>query len=161
MARIMITGGAGYIGSHVVKLLGEYGHQIVVYDNLSNGNKWAVLYGDLIKGDIGDENLLNKVFKDFKPDIVMHFAAFIQVNESVKDPIKYYQNNTSNTLTLIKSMINNKINNLIFSSTAAVYGIPSKIPVTENHPLEPINPYGQSKTFVEKNFKGYILLLKF
>jgi len=153
MAKIMVTGGAGYIGSHVVKLLGEYGHKLIVYDDLSNGNKWAVLYGDLIKGNVGDEELLNKVFKQFKPDIVMHFAAFIQVNESVKNPIKYYQNNTSNTLTLIKAMINNNINKLIFSSTAAVYGIPSKIPVPEDHPLKPINPYGQSKTFVEKILK--------
>ncbi len=153
MAKIMVTGGAGYIGSHVVKLLGECGHKLIVYDDLSNGNKWAVLYGDLIKGNVGDEELLNKVFKQFKPDIVMHFAAFIQVNESVKKPIKYYQNNTSNTLTLIKAMINNNINKFIFSSTAAVYGIPSKIPVTEDHPLKPINPYGQSKTFVEKILK--------
>ncbi|WP_461832736.1 UDP-glucose 4-epimerase GalE [Desulfothermus sp.] len=153
MAKIMVTGGAGYIGSHVVKLLGEYGHKLIVYDDLSNGNKWAVLYGELIKGDVGDEELLNKIFKQFKPDIVMHFAAFIQVNESVKKPIKYYQNNTSNTLTLIKAMINNNINKFIFSSTAAVYGIPSKIPVTEDHPLKPINPYGQSKTFVEKILK--------
>ena len=153
MAKIMVTGGAGYIGSHVVKLLGEYGHELIVYDDLSNGNEWAVLYGDLIKGDVGDEELLNRVFKQFKPDIVMHFAAFIQVNESVKKPVKYYQNNTSNTLTLIKAMINNNINKFIFSSTAAVYGIPSRIPVTEDHPLKPINPYGQSKTFVEKILK--------
>ncbi len=153
MTKILITGGAGYIGSHVVKLLGQEGHEIVVYDDLSNGNEWAVLFGDLIKGNIGDENLTNRILKDFKPDIVIHFAAYIQVNESVKDPIKYYQNNTANTLTLIKSMVKNGIDKLIFSSTAAVYGIPEEIPVKETHPLKPINPYGQSKKFVELMLK--------
>jgi UDP-glucose 4-epimerase len=153
MSKIMVTGGAGYIGSHVVKLLGKYGHDILVYDDLSNGNSWAVLYGDLIKGNIGDEELVDKVLKEFRPDIVLHFAAFIQVNESVKNPIKYYENNTANTLKLLKSMLKNNVNKFIFSSTAAVYGTPSEIPVTENHPLTPINPYGQSKTFVELMLK--------
>lgn len=153
MTKIMVTGGAGYIGSHVIKLLGETGHDILVYDNLSNGNEWAVLYGKLVKGDIGDEQLLDKIFQEFKPDVVMHFAAFIQVNESVKNPIKYYLNNTAKTLKLLKCMVKNNINNFIFSSTAAVYGIPNKIPVSEEHPLVPINPYGQSKAFVEQILK--------
>lgn len=153
MAKVMVTGGAGYIGSHVVKLLGEMEHEILVYDNLENGNEWAVLYGKLVKGNIGDEKLLDDIFQEFKPDIVMHFAAYIQVNESVKNPLKYYSNNTANTLKLINSMVKNNITNFIFSSTAAVYGIPTKIPVTEDHPMIPINPYGQSKAFVEQILK--------
>ncbi len=163
MSRVMVTGGAGYIGSHVVKLLGEYGYDVLVYDDMSNGNPWAVLYGDLVEGNVGDEGKVSKVLKEFSPDIVLHFAAFIQVNESVNDPIKYYENNTLNTLRLIKTMLKNGVNKLIFSSTAAVYGIPSDLPVKEEHPLSPINPYGQSKTFVELMLKdiSYAMGLKY
>ncbi len=148
--KVLVTGGAGYIGSHVAKLLGKQGYDILVYDNLSSGNRWAVRYGKFVKGDLEDERFLEEVMRDFNPDVVMHFAAFIKVDESVREPLKYYKNNTVNTIKLLKVMLNSGIDKFIFSSTAAVYGNPAKVPVRENAPLEPINPYGQSKTFVER-----------
>ncbi len=148
--KILVTGGAGYIGSHVVKALGQRGYGILVYDNLSTGHEWAVLYGKLVKGDLSDKVLLDKVIKEFKPDAVMHFAAFIQVEESVREPLKYHRNNTVNTLNLLEIMQENGIRNLIFSSTAAVYGIPEKIPINEDALLNPVNPYGSSKAAVER-----------
>ena len=151
--KVFVTGGAGYIGSHVVKALGKKGYEILVYDNLSTGHKEAILYGRLVEGDLSDKNLLKKTLLDFKPDAVMHFAAFIEVGESVRKPLKYYRNNTSNTINLLETMIETGINNFIFSSTAAVYGNPEVVPVKEDAPIKPINPYGQSKAFVEKILK--------
>jgi UDP-glucose 4-epimerase len=147
--KILVTGGAGYIGSHVVKVLGQRGYEILVYDNLSTGHEWAVLYGRLVKGDLSDKVFLDKIIKEFNPDAIMHFAAFIQVEESVIEPLKYYRNNTVNTLNLLEIMQKNGIKNFIFSSTASVYGIPEKIPVDEDTPINPINPYGSSKAAVE------------
>ncbi len=148
--KILVTGGAGYIGSHVVKLLGKRGYEVLVIDNLSTGHKEAVLYGNLEIVDLAGKKEINKVLKEFNPDAVMHFAAAIEVAESVENPAKYYRNNTVNTLNLLESMVDNDIKNFIFSSTAAVYGMPEKVPVKEDSPLNPINPYGQSKAFVEK-----------
>jgi UDP-glucose 4-epimerase len=148
--KILVTGGAGYIGSHIVKALGQRRDEILVYDNLSTGHEWAVLYGRLVKGDLSDKIFLDKIIKEFKPDAVMHFAACIQVEESVREPLKYYRNNTVNTLNLLEVMKENGIKNFIFSSTAAVYGIPEKIPINEDVPLNPINPYGSSKAAVER-----------
>jgi len=148
--KIMVTGGAGYIGSHAVKALGEMGFDVLVYDNLSTGHRESVLYGDLVVGDLADTPLLEKTMKVFRPDAVMHFAAFIQVEESVRAPLKYYNNNTVNTLTLLDTLIRNNVRFFIFSSTAAVYGIPEKIPVKESAPLSPINPYGASKMMIEQ-----------
>ncbi len=153
--KIIVTGGAGYIGSHVVKLLGERGYDILVIDNLSTGHREAVLYGDLAVIDLGNKQALDDFFKYFKPDAVMHFAAAIEVAESVENPAKYYRNNTANTLNLLEVMVKNDVKNFIFSSTAAVYGIPEKVPIKENAPLNPINPYGQSKAFVEKMLKDF------
>lgn len=150
METILITGGAGYIGSHVVKTLGERGISVVVLDNLSKGHKDAVLFGKLIHGDLSDTSLLDSVMQRFRPDAVMHFAAFIEVGESVRDPLKYYGNNTANTVNLLSAMARNNVQNFIFSSTAAVYGTPTSVPISEQHPLQPINPYGQAKAFVEK-----------
>ncbi|WP_038056405.1 UDP-glucose 4-epimerase GalE [Thermodesulfobacterium hydrogeniphilum] len=150
MAKILVTGGAGYIGSHVVKLLGEKGYDILTYDNLSTGHEWAVLYGKLIKADLADKETLRKVFKEFKPDAVMHFAASIVVPESVRDPLKYYRNNVVNTLNLLEVMEEVGVKNFIFSSSAAVYGVPEKIPIPETEPLNPINPYGETKATVER-----------
>ena len=151
--RILVTGGAGYIGSHVVKALSDRNHQIAVYDNLSTGNRWAVLHGELIEAELSDIQKLDSSIKLFKPDAIMHFAASIVVNESVTDPIKYYNNNTCNTINLLSAMINNNVKYFIFSSTAAVYGIPDSIPVVEDAPMNPINPYGASKMMNEMILK--------
>lgn len=148
--KVLVTGGAGYIGSHVVKALGEKGYDILVFDNLSYGHEWAVLYGRLLKGELGDKDLLRDVFKRERIDAVIHFAAFIVVDESVKNPLKYYRNNFVNTLNLVETCIEYGVNKFIFSSTAAVYGIPESVPVNEDAPLLPINPYGESKVMVEK-----------
>jgi len=148
--KVLITGGAGYIGSHIVKVLGEKKYEILVIDNLSKGHKEAVIYGDLVVIDLKNKTALEDIFKRFKPDAVMHFAASIEVGESVKKPLKYYQNNTANTLNLLETMLEYGVNKFIFSSTAAVYGTPVKVPIPEDHPINPINPYGQSKSFIEK-----------
>jgi len=151
--KVLVTGGAGYIGSHVVKALGEKSYDILVLDNLSTGHKKSVLYGKLVIGDLSDKKLLNELLRNYRPEAVMHFAASIQVGESVKKPLMYYKNNTINTINLIEAMLNNKINKLIFSSTAAVYGIPQKIPVKETCQMNPINPYGSSKRMIEDILK--------
>ena len=150
MARILVTGGAGYIGSHVVKALGARGYETVTYDNLAAGHRWAVLYGDLFEGDLLDPVRLDEVFgsKDF--DAVMHFAAHISVPESVAQPLEYYLNNVAGTLNLLAAMRKHGCKRLIYSSSAAVYGIPSKVPVSEDAPLAPINPYGHTKAMIEQ-----------
>ena len=148
--RIFVTGGAGYIGSHIVKMLGTEGHDVCVYDNLSTGHKWAVLAGSLVEGDLADQGLLNQTIKTFRPDAVIHFAASIQVEESVRKPLLYYRNNVANTLNLLDAMTANDVGLLVYSSTAATYGIPERMPVTEDAPLDPINPYGASKVMIER-----------
>jgi len=147
--RILITGGAGYIGSHVVAALGEKGADILVYDNLSTGHKDSLLYGKLVVGDLNDKLLLEKTIKAFKPDAVLHFAASIQVGESVREPLKYYRNNSGNAVNLLEAMTEHGVRNLIFSSTAAVYGNPVNVPIAEDEAVSPINPYGRSKAFIE------------
>ncbi|MGO9952541.1 MAG: UDP-glucose 4-epimerase GalE [Dissulfurispiraceae bacterium] len=155
--KILVTGGAGYIGSHVVKMLGEMGYDIVVYDNLSTGHDWAVLHGKLVVGDLADKALLTQTVNDFSPDAIMHFAAFIQVEESVREPLKYYRNNTANALNMLEVAQSAGVKNFIFSSTAAVYGIPQNNPVTEDSPFMPINPYGMSKVMVEQILRDFSL----
>lgn len=153
--KILVTGGAGYIGSHIVKLLGESGYEIVVYDNLSTGNKEAVLYGKLVQADLADLETLHKTFETEKFDAVMHFAGSIIVPESVEKPLYYYTNNTLNSLNLIKACEKFKVNNFIFSSTAATYGILEGTEATEETPTNPINPYGESKLMTEKMLKDF------
>ncbi len=150
VSRIFVTGGAGYIGSHVVLALGEAGHEVLTFDNLSTGNREAVLHGELVVGDLADRDLLGKTLTDFRPDAVMHFAASIEVGESVRNPLKYYRNNAVNALNLLEAVRAVGIEKYIFSSTAAVYGNPEKLPVTEQAPLLPINPYGASKMISER-----------
>lgn len=147
---ILVTGGAGYIGSHVVKLLGKAGYEnIVILDNLCKGFKEAVTYGELVVGDTGDKALVTEVLQKHNIKSVLHFAAHTIVPESVSNPLKYYGNNTCSTRNLLECCQDNGVEHFIFSSTAAVYGIPEEIPVTEDAPKQPINAYGTSKLMSE------------
>ena len=148
--KVLVTGGAGYIGSHVVRQLGEAGHDIVVFDNLSTGYPWAVTYGELVIGDLADPEALGDLFSKHRFEAVLHFAASIVVPESVENPLKYYSNNTRNTLHLLAKIQEHKVPYMVFSSTAAVYGMPEEEVITETTPLAPINPYGASKMMSER-----------
>jgi len=152
---ILVTGGAGYIGSHVVKLLGERGEKVVVLDDLSTGNREAVLYGELVEGNTGDQTLVNNVLKRYDIKTVMHFAAHTIVPESVEKPLKYYGNNTACTRNLLECCDEAGVKNFIFSSTAATYGIPGDAsePCVETLQTAPINPYGMSKLMSETMLK--------
>ena len=148
--KVLVTGGAGYIGSHVVRQLGDAGHDIVVFDNLSTGYEWAVTYGELVVGDLADTDAIDKLFEKHNFEAVLHFAAHIVVPESVENPLKYYRNNTRNTLNLLGAIEKHKTPYMVFSSTAAVYGMPDEKVLTEDMPLAPINPYGASKMMSEQ-----------
>ncbi|GJM07307.1 MAG: UDP-glucose 4-epimerase GalE [marine bacterium B5-7] len=152
---ILVVGGAGYIGSHMVHALGEQGYQVIVLDNLSKGYADAVLHGELIVGDMGDAALLQRIFTRHTIDAVMHFASFIEVGESVQQPAKYYENNVAKTLTLLQAMQAHDVSTFIFSSTAAVYGVPQYTPIDLLHPKAPINPYGHSKWMVEQMLQDF------
>lgn len=146
---ILVTGGAGYIGSHVVRQLGERGEKVVILDNLSTGFRDAVLYGELIEGNTGDMALVSRILQEHNVETVMHFAAHTIVPESVANPLKYYRNNTANTRNLLECCQNQGIRHFVFSSTAAVYGEPADPNITEDTPTQPINPYGTSKLMSE------------
>lgn len=150
---ILITGGAGYIGSHVNKVLSASGLETIVLDNLSKGNKFALKWGKFYEGDISDLSLLKKVFSENKIDLVVHCAAFIEVGESVSNPLKYYKNNLANTLGLLSVMQDYNVKKIMFSSTAATFGEPKYLPIDEKHLQNPTNPYGFSKLMVEQVFK--------
>ncbi|MCC6561300.1 MAG: UDP-glucose 4-epimerase GalE [Xanthomonadales bacterium] len=150
MSVVLVTGGAGYIGSHACKMLAEAGHTPVVFDNLSQGHRWAVRWGPLIVADTADRTALDAAFAQWRPDAVMHFAAFAQVGESVLDPGKYYRNNVAATLSLLEAMRDHGVDRFVFSSTCATYGVPLQQRLDETHPQRPINPYGQSKLVVEQ-----------
>jgi len=153
--QILVVGGAGYIGSQMVKMLSKAGHAVTTLDNLSNGYKDAVKYGEFVEGDIADADLLNTLFSENQFDGVMHFASYIQVGESVEKPSMYYRNNVSNTQVLLDAMVKHAVKCFIFSSTAATFGEPDYIPIDEAHSQKPINPYGHSKLMVEQILKDF------
>jgi UDP-glucose-4-epimerase GalE len=150
MVKVLVTGGAGYIGSHACAVLAAKGFEPVVYDNLSRGNRWAVKFGPFEMGDIGDAARLRSVFEKYSPAAVMHFAAYAYVGESVADPLLYYRNNVCATASLLQSLVHFAPLPIVFSSSCATYGVPDTIPIFEDNPQRPINPYGYSKLVVER-----------
>lgn len=155
MIKVLVVGGAGYIGSHMVKRLGQLGCVVTTLDNLSGGHRDAVLFGQFVQGDLADKLLLEKLFKQESFDAVMHFASFIQVGESLQKPALYYENNVINTLQLLDSMRSAGVHRFIFSSTAATFGEPQYSPINESHPQSPISPYGRSKLMIEQVLEDY------
>ena len=153
--KILVVGGAGYIGSHMVKQLAQAGNDVITLDNLSYGYRDAVKYGEFVEGDLGDDSVLDSIFGPGDIDAVMHFAGFIQVGESVIKPSMYYHNNVVNTFTLLDAMLRHHVKNFIFSSTAAIFGEPDYTPIDERHNKQPINPYGHSKLMIEQVLDDY------
>jgi UDP-glucose 4-epimerase len=157
MSTILVTGGAGYIGSHVALALKERGHKPILLDNLSRGHRDIVeraIGEPVIVADTRDAQALEKLFAKQPIDAVMHFAAFIEVGESVKDPLSFYDNNVHGSITLLRAMQKAGINHFIFSSTCATYGTPIVVPIAEDHPQHPLSPYGQTKLVVERIHRG-------
>lgn len=153
--KILVTGGAGYIGSSAVRVLQKEGYEVVVYDNLSTGRREAVRDCKLIAADLADRAALRKVFAEEKFDAVMHLAASVEVEESVRNPAKYFENNVTNGLNLLDTMLEYNVTRLVFSSTAAVYGEPEKLPIAETAPTNPESPYGETKLIFERILKSY------
>lgn len=160
--RALVTGGAGYIGATTAQSLIESGHEVVVYDNLSKGYAQAVPESaDLVQGDIADRGRLENVFREHRPEAVLHFAAWAEAGESMIVPEKYFRNNSASTLTLLELMLAHEVNKLIFSSTAALYGEPQRIPIQEDDPMRPTNAYGESKLLVERMLDWFHRIHKF
>jgi UDP-arabinose 4-epimerase len=152
---ILVTGGAGYIGSHTCKALKQAGFAPVTLDSMVYGHDWAVKWGPLVRGDILNAADLDGVFATYKPAGVLHFAAFAYVGESVQNPAKYYHNNVAGTLSLLDAMRRHGCGRIVFSSTCATYGVPDALPIPEDHPQKPINPYGWSKLMIEQILRDY------
>ncbi|MEO1766683.1 UDP-glucose 4-epimerase GalE [Thiobacter aerophilum] len=152
---VLVVGGAGYIGSHMVAALLAGGCRVTIFDNLSTGHRDAVLGGEFVQGDLADRATLDALLNARHFDAVMHFASFIQVGESVREPAKYYANNLAHTLNLLDAMVAHGVHRFIFSSSAAVYGNPAQVPIPETHPKQPINPYGRTKWMVEQILEDY------
>jgi UDP-arabinose 4-epimerase len=150
MSNVIVTGGAGYIGSHTCKALAQAGYAPIAYDSLVRGHRSAVRWGPLIEGDIADQDRLGAVFEHYRPVAVIHFAAFAYVGESTENPALYYRNNVLGTLALLESMVRARVENLVFSSSCATYGTPARVPITEDAAQSPINPYGSSKLMCER-----------
>ena len=153
--RVLVTGGAGYVGSHTTKVLAHSGFQPVVLDNLERGHRWAVRWGPLVVGDLADTSLLQELLQEYRVEAVIHFAAYAYVGESVANPRKYFRNNFVNTLNLLEAMLDNGVRHIVFSSSCASYGLPESVPIGEDHPQRPVNPYGESKLFVERVLDWY------
>jgi UDP-glucose-4-epimerase GalE len=153
--KILVTGGAGYVGSHTAKLLAAEGHLVFVYDNLSNGHQRAVVAGDLVVGDLLERDKLTDLMARQQIEAVVHFAALAYVGESVSEPAKYYQNNVVGTLSLLEAMRSAGVRRIVFSSTCATYGVPQHVPIAENHPQWPVNPYGFTKLAIERALADY------
>lgn len=147
--RILVTGGAGYIGSHTCKRLKECGHEPIVFDNLSTGHRSFVRFGPLVEGDLDDRAALDRAFAEHRPDAIIHFAASAYVGESVQDPLKYYRNNVGGTCNLLTAAVAHNVRDIIFSSSCATYGTPASVPIAETMPQSPINPYGDTKLVCE------------
>jgi UDP-arabinose 4-epimerase len=169
MRNVVVTGGAGYIGSHTCKQLARQGYSPIVFDNLSEGHRWAVRHGPLIEGDLADTGLLREALQQARPEAVIHFAASAYVGESMHDPLKYFRNNVAGTISLLEAMRDAGVRRIVFSSTCATYGRPTAIPIPEDQPQAPVNPYGESKLFVERMLEwsaqtyglGYVALRYF
>jgi UDP-arabinose 4-epimerase len=152
---VLVTGGAGYIGSHTCKILAQEGYLPVAFDNLSYGHTWAAKWGPLEKGDILDRTALDRVIEKYRPSACLHFAAFAYVGESTTDPGKYYRNNVTGSLTLLEALRDHGVDQFVFSSTCATYGTPDRVPIDETMPQAPINPYGASKLMVERMLSDF------
>jgi UDP-arabinose 4-epimerase len=148
--RVLVTGGAGYIGSHTCKALAAAGHVPVTFDNLSTGHRDAVRWGPFVEGELADRALVERTLREQRIDAVIHFAASAYVGESMSDPAKYFRNNVVHTLALLEAMHAAGVRHIVFSSTCATYGVPRVVPIPEDHPQQPVNPYGESKLFVER-----------
>src|SRR2546423_13103023 len=153
--RVLVTGGAGYIGSHTAKVLAHSGFEPIVLDNLSTGHRWAVKWGPLVEGDLGDSALIHEVIKSHRIQAVVHFAGFAYVGESMHRPRQYFRNNVTYTLRLLDAMTDTCVKHIVFSSSCATYGIPTSVPIREEHVQTPINPYGESKRMVERILAWY------
>jgi UDP-glucose-4-epimerase GalE len=152
---ILIVGGAGYIGSQTAKRVAQAGLEPVVFDNLVYGHRWAVKWGPFVEGDLGDRALIKRVLEEHGVTAVVHFAAYAYVGESVQNPRKYFRNNVAGTINLLDAMIDAEVRDIVFSSTCATYGVPQKVPIAEDHPQNPVNPYGETKLAVEKMLHWY------
>ena len=152
---VMVTGGAGYIGSHACKALAAAGWTPVAFDNLSCGHRWAVRWGPLVHGNLADTALLQQTLRRYQVRAVLHFAANAYVGESMRDPGKYFRNNAAGTFSLLEAMVSAGVPHLVLSSTCATYGQPERLPLDEDHPQAPLNPYGESKLFIERSLKWY------
>jgi UDP-glucose-4-epimerase GalE len=153
--NILVTGGAGYIGSHTADAIEKSGHAAIIYDNLSAGHRWAVGSRTLIEADLADKLSVHRAIEQYRIEAVIHFAAHTYVGESVTDPRKYFQNNVVNTLNLLDVVLDCRVKYLVYSSTCATYGIPERLPISEAHPQRPVNPYGESKLFIERVLHWY------
>jgi len=153
--RVLVTGGAGYIGSHTAKELARSGHEPIALDDLSAGHRWAVKWGPLAQGDLADQEFVSRVIRDFAVEAVIHFAADAKVGESVEQPRKYYWHNVVNSLKLVDAMLDAGVKTIVFSSSAATYGVPTGSPIPEDHPKLPVNPYGETKLTTERMLANY------